>query len=97
MQTLLQQKTWRFIDQSMSFNRTPLESFAMDDTLCHLVGQGLSFPVVRTWVHHPYVVLGIQDHRMPYIQEGIEGLKKHIMKRLSEIPVVLQLYLIEAY
>ncbi|WP_096550297.1 lipoate--protein ligase family protein [Ureibacillus thermosphaericus] len=76
MQTLLQQKTWRFIDQSMSFNRTPLESFAMDDTLCHLVGQGLSFPVVRTWVHHPYVVLGIQDHRMPYIQEGIEGLKK---------------------
>lgn len=76
MHSLLKQKTWRFIDQSMSCHRTPLESFAMDDTLCHLVGQGLSAPVVRTWVHQPYVVLGIQDHRMPFIQEGIEMLKK---------------------
>ncbi|MED3661329.1 lipoate--protein ligase family protein [Ureibacillus sp. FSL K6-8385] len=76
MQSLLQQKTWRFIDQSTSYDRSPLESFAMDDALCHLVGQGLSVPVVRTWVHDPYVVLGIQDHRMPYIQEGIGELKK---------------------
>lgn len=76
MQSLLQQKMWRFIDESMAYERNPLESFAMDDTLCHLVGQGLSVPVVRTWVHHPYVVLGIQDHRMPYIQDGIEMLEK---------------------
>lgn len=76
MHSILQQKTWRFIDQSLSMDRTPLESFAMDDTLCQLVGQGLSVPVVRTWVHHPYVVLGIQDHRMPYIHKGIEMLKK---------------------
>lgn len=86
MQSFLQQKTWRLIDQSMAQNRTPLESFAIDDTLCHLVGQGDSHPIVRTWVHHPYVVLGIQDHRMPYIQEGIEKLKKegfHVIVRNS--------------
>lgn len=76
MQSLLQQKTWRYFDQSTAQHRSPLESFAMDDTLCHLVGQGKSHPVVHTWVHDPYVVLGIQDHRMPYIQDGIHTLKQ---------------------
>lgn len=75
MHSLLQQPSWRFIDQSTTFiSRTPLESFAFDDTLCHIVGQGQSIPVVRTWVHDSYVVLGIQDHRMPYIQSGIKTL-----------------------
>ncbi|NLY79406.1 MAG: lipoate--protein ligase family protein [Lysinibacillus sp.] len=73
---LLQQKTWRYFDQSMAQYRSPLESFAMDDTLCHLIGQGMSPAVVHTWVHHPYVVLGIQDHRMPYIQDGIIALQQ---------------------
>ena len=75
MHSLLHQPSWRFIDQSTTYaNRSPLESFALDDTLCHLVGQGQSIPVVRTWVHDSFVVLGIQDHRMPYIQDGIKRL-----------------------
>ncbi len=34
---------WRFVDESMTLrNRSALESFAADDTLCHLVGQQMS-------------------------------------------------------
>ncbi|MBD8025521.1 lipoate--protein ligase family protein [Ureibacillus sp. Re31] len=78
MHPLLQQQTWRFIDQSLIMkNRTPLESFAMDDTLCQLVGQLQSPPTVRTWVHDQTVVLGIQDHRLPFVQEGIQLLNNN--------------------
>ncbi|MGE7769215.1 lipoate--protein ligase family protein [Viridibacillus arvi] len=75
MLTYLQQKTWRFWDQSVSgIGHSPLESFAADDTLCHLVGQDLSPATVRTWVHDRSVVLGIQDHRLPHIADGMNFL-----------------------
>ncbi|GEN84282.1 octanoyl-[GcvH]:protein N-octanoyltransferase [Sporosarcina luteola] len=68
----LQLPKWRFIDESMTAkNRSALESFAMDDTLCHLVGQKMTVPTVRTWVHDETVVLGIQDHRLPHIDEAL--------------------------
>lgn len=71
MYKLLKQPTWRFIDESISKkNESPLASFGMDDTLCDLVGQLESPPVVRTWVHDNTVVLGIQDHRLPFVEEG---------------------------
>lgn len=94
MHPLLKQKSWRFIDQSVTAkNRSPLESFAMDDTLCHLVGQLESSPTVRTWVHDNTVVLGIQDHRMPHIEEGIELLSaRHyhsIVRNSGGLAVVL--------
>ena len=94
MNQLLNQKSWRFIDQSISLmNRTPLESFAMDDTLCHLVGQGMCEPTIRTWVHDHTVVLGIQDHRLPYVQEGMELLKDQgydsIVRNSGGLAVVL--------
>lgn len=67
---------WRFVDESMTSRaRSALESFAMDDTLCHLVGQQMSMPAIRTWVHSPTVVLGIQDHRLPHIEEAIPVLE----------------------
>lgn len=66
---------WRFINQSETIKqKSPLVSFAMDDTLCEVVGQLQSHPVVRTWVHDASVVLGIQDHRLPFIQEGMDVL-----------------------
>lgn len=75
MTEIFEQTTWRFIDQSLSANnRSPLESFAMDDTLCHLIGQNRSNPTIRTWVHHNAVVLGIQDHRLPHIDAGMNKL-----------------------
>ena len=40
---------WRFVDESVTTRtRSALESFAADDTLCHLVGQQMSS-------HNPYM------------------------------------------
>lgn len=94
MNDILQQTMWRFIDQSISANkRSPLESFAMDDTLCHLVGQKMTNSTIRTWVHHDAVVLGIQDHRLPYIEQGMETLKNSgydpIVRNSGGLAVVL--------
>lgn len=94
MTEIFEQLTWRFIDQSISANkRSPLESFAIDDTLCHLVGQNMSPLTIRTWVHHDAVVLGIQDHRLPYIQEGMTYLSEQgfdpIVRNSGGLAVVL--------
>ncbi|WP_341322284.1 lipoate--protein ligase family protein [Solibacillus sp. FSL H8-0523] len=94
MNEILQKTTWRFVDQSISANkRSPLESFAMDDTLCHLVGQEMSDATIRTWVHHDAVVLGIQDHRLPYIEEGMATLRANgyepIVRNSGGLAVVL--------
>ena len=85
---------WRFINQSETIKKeSPLYSFGMDDTLCELVGQLQSPPVVRTWVHNASVVLGIQDHRLPYIQEGMELLTERgympIVRNSGGLAVVL--------
>lgn len=94
MNELLQQTTWRFVDQSISANqRSPLESFAMDDTLCHLVGQDMSNTTIRTWVHEDSVVLGIQDHRLPHIDQGMAKLRANgyepIVRNSGGLAVVL--------
>lgn len=85
---------WRFVDESISArNRSALESFAADDTLCHLVGQQMSIPTIRTWVHDETVVLGIQDHRLPHITEAISMLEnrgyKSIVRNSGGLAVVL--------
>ena len=85
---------WRFIDQSQNImEQSPLVSFAMDDTLCHVVGQLQSKPVIRTWRHQASVVLGIQDHRLPFLQEGMQLLKEQgyepIVRNSGGLAVVL--------
>lgn len=71
-------QTWRFIDHSTSGLYThPLQSFALDDTLCTATGEGSSLPVIRTWVHSNTVMLGIQDSRLPYLQDGLEEVKNN--------------------
>lgn len=94
MNTVFTNTNWRLIDQSISANNaSPLESFAMDDTLCYVVGQRMSTPVIRTWVHHDAVVLGIQDHRLPYIQDGMAHLQSNgytpIVRNSGGLAVVL--------
>lgn len=75
MEGLLRQPEWRVIDQSGVGPLFPaLESFGYDDTLCASVGAGKAPATVRTWVHHNTVVLGIQDTKLPYLQEGIQFL-----------------------
>lgn len=86
--------TWRFLDESRSGrDRSALESFAMDDTLCHLVGQQKSPQVARTWVHDKTIVLGIQDHRLPHVEEAVSMLEdkgyKVIVRNSGGLAVVL--------
>lgn len=94
MKRILQRAKWRFINQSQNIKKeSPLVSFAMDDTLCELVGQRMSAPVIRTWVHEASVVLGIQDHRLPYIGEGMNLLEQRgyqpIVRNSGGLAVVL--------
>lgn len=94
MNEFLTRKTWRYIDQSVSgIGRSPLESFAADDTLCHLIGAGLSPATVRTWVHSASVVMGIQDHRLPFVQAGMDLLEERgyhpIVRNSGGLAVVL--------
>lgn len=94
IESLLQHKVWRFWDQSLSGkSRSALESFAADDLLCHLVGQGLSPATVRTWVHDQTVVLGIQDHRLPFVEEAQDFLRTQgyipIVRNSGGLAVVL--------
>ncbi|HSJ38223.1 MAG TPA: lipoate--protein ligase family protein [Planococcus sp. (in: firmicutes)] len=94
MSEFLGQNQWRFWDQSQSGrNRSALESFAADDTLCELVGSGKSLPTVRTWVHDHTVVLGIQDTRLPHIETGMQELKERgftpIVRNSGGLAVVL--------
>ncbi len=94
MNSNLLQPIWRLYDQSISLkNSTPLESFATDDTLCQLVGQLVSPPTIRTWVHNASVVLGIQDHRLPFVQQGMELLEERgyhpIVRNSGGLAVVL--------
>lgn len=72
---LLEQTMWRFIDQSsVGPSFSAIQSFAMDDTLCHMAGLGLTDTIARAWVHHNTVVLGIQDSRLPFLKKGIDYL-----------------------
>ncbi len=92
--SLLKQDQWRFIDQSsMGPMFHPLQSFAMDDTLCTSVGAGLSPSVVRTWVHHQTVVLGIQDTRLPYLDRGLSFIEqqgyRYMVRNSGGLAVVL--------
>ncbi|MFD1032947.1 lipoate--protein ligase family protein [Metaplanococcus flavidus] len=94
MPLFTEETEWRFWDQSLSAkNRSALESFAADDLLCELVGSGASAPTIRTWVHDDTIVLGIQDHRLPHINEGLKLLKERgftpIVRNSGGLAVVL--------
>ncbi|MBS4175371.1 lipoate--protein ligase family protein [Bacillus sp. FJAT-49736] len=69
------------------------QSFAMDDTLCTSVGARVSPPTARSWVHHHTVVLGIQDTRLPFLEEGMVYLKEQgyrvIVRNSGGLAVVL--------
>ncbi|TDK63926.1 lipoate--protein ligase family protein [Bacillus salipaludis] len=91
---LLHQPQWRVIDQSAAgvhFNA--LQSFGTDDTLCASVGTGNAPATARTWVHHNTVVLGIQDTRLPFLEQGRQYLEqegfKSIVRNSGGLAVVL--------
>ncbi|WP_430742528.1 lipoate--protein ligase family protein [Bacillus atrophaeus] len=91
---LLMQPKWRIIDQSsLGPYFDAKQSFAMDDTLCASVGKGLSPATARSWVHHQTIVLGIQDTRLPYLEDGVRLLEnagyRVIVRNSGGLAVVL--------
>ena len=88
---VIQYSTFRYIDHSyintvMSQPYTAITSFAVDDALATSVSDKKSPPTMRTWVHPKTVVLGIPDARVPFLDEGVQFLKKegyHVMVRNS--------------
>lgn len=49
----------------------PFESFAFDDFLQHEISKD-NVPKVRFWVHSPYIILGLQDARLPRLSHGLD-------------------------
>ncbi len=85
--SLINQPQWRIIDQSsLGPQFDAKHSFAIDDTLCASVGKNESPATVRTWVHHQTIVLGIQDTKLPFLEDGVQFLKDqgyHVIVRNS--------------
>ncbi|TCT26341.1 octanoyl-[GcvH]:protein N-octanoyltransferase [Melghiribacillus thermohalophilus] len=78
MDQLLSFDQIRVIDHSEWSNQVqPVDSFAIDDALCISVGEHLSPPAARLWVHDPAVILGIPDSRLPYLDEAVSFLEKN--------------------
>ncbi|MEW8987510.1 MAG: lipoate--protein ligase family protein [Bacillus sp. (in: firmicutes)] len=93
-QKLLNQPTWRIIDQSSTgLHMSALHSFGYDDTLCASIGTKGAPATVRAWVHADTVVLGIQDTRLPYISDGLQYLNdqnyEYIVRNSGGLAVVL--------
>lgn len=91
---LLVQERWRVIDQSVSgLYISALQSFGMDDTLCASVGSGEAPATARAWVHQRTIVLGIQDTKLPYLNDGIDFLQDQdyevIVRNSGGLAVVL--------
>ena len=65
----------------------------MDDTLCASVGAGMVPATARAWVHQNTIVLGIQDSKLPFLEEGIQYLKEKgydvIVRNSGGLAVVL--------
>ncbi|WP_035324251.1 lipoate--protein ligase family protein [Peribacillus kribbensis] len=92
--SLLNQDKWRIIDQSsLGPSFKAMSSFALDDTLCQTVGAGHSPAAARAWVHHSTIVLGIQDTRLPYLEEGLSYLSQegysYVVRNSGGLAVVL--------
>lgn len=93
-QKLLYQREWRVIDQTTAgLHMSALESFGLDDTLCASVGTEISPATARAWVHKPVVVLGIQDTKLPFLEDGLAFLKSagfdYIVRNSGGLAVVL--------
>lgn len=69
--TIFPSETVRFLNDTHN-DLKPYQSFAVDDALIETIDH--SQPVIRLWRHHPYVILGIADTKLPYLTDGIKFL-----------------------
>lgn len=92
--SLLDQPLWRVIDQSaLGSGFDGRQSFAIDDAICQSVGAGESPNTARLWVHHKTVMLGIQDTKLPHLQDGLDVLQEngfnYVVRNSGGLAVVL--------
>jgi len=92
--SLINQPKWRMMDQSsLGPQFDAKHSFAIDDTLCASVGKNESPATARTWVHHQTIVLGIQDTKLPFLEDGVQFLNDQgyqvIVRNSGGLAVVL--------
>ncbi|MCD2138242.1 lipoate--protein ligase family protein [Salinicoccus halitifaciens] len=70
----------------------PYHSFAIDDALQETVSSDGSFKF-RAWTHHPFVILGLHDARLPHLHDGLAYLSKagydYIVRNSGGLGVVL--------
>lgn len=70
----------------------PFESFAFDDFLQHQVTSD-QIPKIRFWQHTPYIILGLQDARLPQLNYGLDYLNdvgfQFIVRNSGGLGVVL--------
>ena len=70
----------------------PFESFAFDDFLQHQISED-NVPKVRFWVHSPYIILGLQDARLPELSYGLDYISDagydYIVRNSGGLGVVL--------
>lgn len=79
---VIKHTTFRYIDHTnqTTFNNEPftaMSSFAIDDALALSVSNKASAPTLRLWAHDKSVILGIPDARLPYLDQGVEYLRKN--------------------
>ena len=57
------------------------------------VGSGYSTATARSWVHHQTIVLGIQDTKLPFLEDGLHYLEqqgyRYIVRNSGGLAVVL--------
>jgi Lipoate-protein ligase A len=72
--------------------RHPFESFAFDDFLQHQISED-NVPKIRFWVHSPYIILGLQDARLPKLTYGLDYISDagfdYIVRNSGGLGVVL--------
>lgn len=83
-------KDWEYIPVHQTPH--PYHSFAIDDVLQEKVTKD-GVPKLRAWVHHPYVILGLHDARLPYLKDGLKYLDDsgfdYIVRNSGGLGVVL--------
>ncbi len=83
-------RKWSYYDSS--FATSPMMSFAVDDMLQVKISRD-GIGKLRAWVHDKYVILGLHDARLPYLEDGLSYLRdagySYIVRNSGGLGVVL--------
>lgn len=83
-------RDWVFYGTSLS--KDPMMSFAIDDMLQVKISKD-GVGKLRSWVHDKYVILGLHDARLPYLDDGLAYLRElgyeYIIRNSGGLGVVL--------